>query len=164
MMVFDAFYFEKSTKNKYKQNEGIFVYIYSSNMASDKSIVIRTFNTQLLSFMDDVHRILPHEKQILESKKYFETMKSMNPSLLVKIWYQYISKPYAKEIADGDMDFFINKDYSQDLQYMPNAEQIINVIDTSLRQPLKQMNAENIKHCKDYIDVLSKLANTYMDF
>jgi demethoxyubiquinone hydroxylase (CLK1/Coq7/Cat5 family) len=133
-------------------------------MASDKSIVIRTFNTQLLSFMDDVHRILPHEKQILESKKYFETMKSMNPSLLVKIWYQYISKPYAKEIADGDMDFFINKDYSQDLQYMPNAEQIINVIDTSLRQPLKQMNAENIKHCKDYIDVLSKLANAYMDF
>lgn len=130
---------------------------------ADKSIILRTFNTQLLSFLDDVHAILPHEKGILESKKYFETLKTMNPSILVKIWHGYIAVPYADQIANGDMTYFLNKDYSQDLQFMPNAEQIMNTIDSSLRTPLKQMDETNLNHCKDYIVMLSKLSSAYAD-
>ena len=53
------------------------------------------------------------------------------------------------------------KDYSNDLANLHNAQQIVNTIEISLREPLKKMDAVNRDHCKDYIVLLSNLSRAY---
>lgn len=131
-------------------------------MVADKQIVLKTFNNQLFAFLDDVISILP-DKEIMKSRKKIETIKFAKPSLTIQIWYMFIEKPYHDEIEKGDPRFFLEKDYSQDLTQMENAEQIMNVIDTSLREPLSRMDEVNKLHCCNYIKVLSKLSSAYND-
>lgn len=129
---------------------------------TDKSLLLRTFNSQFFAFLDDIINILP-EPEIIKSKEYFETIKTLNPSLLNKIWFSYIESKYHDEILAGNIDFFLEKDYEADLVNLPNAKQIVNTIDSSLREPLKKMDAVNRNHCKDYIILLSKLCRAYND-
>ena len=131
-------------------------------MVADKQIVLKTFNNQLFAFLDDVISILP-DKEIIKSRKKIETIKFAKPSLTIQIWYMFIEKPYHDEIEIGDPRFFLEKDYSQDLTQMENAEKIMNVIDTSLREPLSRMDDVNKAHCCNYIKVLSKLSGAYND-
>ena len=126
----------------------------------DKSLLLRSFNSQFFAFLDDIITILP-EQEIIKSKEYFETIKTLNPSLLNKIWFSYIESKYHDEILAGNIDFFLEKDYEADLVNLPNAKQIVNTIDSSLREPLKKMDAVNRNHCKDYIILLSKLCRAY---
>ena len=128
----------------------------------DKSLLLRTFNSQFFAFLDDIITIIPDE-EIIKSKAYFETNKTLNPSLLNKIWFSYIESNYHHEILAGNIDFFLEKDYEADLVNLPNAKQIVNTIDTSLREPLKKMDATNRDHCKDHIILLSKLSRAYND-
>jgi hypothetical protein len=65
--------------------------------------------------------------------------------------------PYQKEIADGNINFFISKDYSSDLVKTDNSSQIMDVIDR-LREPIKLMSEENQQKTMKYIQNLSKLA------
>ena len=125
----------------------------------DKKIVYKTFNTQIFTFLDEIIAILPDE-EIIKSKTYFETIRNLNPTLLIKVWYTYIEQPYHDKIQQGDMEF-LEKDYSQDLVNLHNAQQIVNTIDTSLREPLKKMDTVNRDHCKDYIVLLSNLSRAY---
>jgi hypothetical protein len=77
----------------------------------------------------------------------------------VKVWYEYVHKPYADKIQMGDINFFLNKDYSTDIQI--NQEYITKMIDESIRQPLLGMDETNKKHCSDYIKLLSDLSQRY---
>lgn len=131
-------------------------------MASDKSVILKTFNTQVIAFIDDVIKILP-DKEIIKSKQVLESIKFAKPSLIIQIWFSFIEKPYHEDIEKGDPSFFLEKDYTQDLSQMPNAEKIMNVINTSLREPLSKMDDVNKNHCCNYIKVLSRLSKAYDD-
>ena len=89
--------------------------------------------------------------------------KKANPTLLIKIWYSYVYMPYAEIIEKGDLDFFITKDYSEDLSYLQNSKNILNAIDT-LRGQIKDMSETNRNHSLEYIRNLCKLSNMYNSF
>ena len=65
---------------------------------TDKSTVLKTFNTQFFAFLQDIITIFPENKDIASAKKSFEMIKMANPSLLIKVWLSYIYSPYAAEI------------------------------------------------------------------
>lgn len=132
-------------------------------MTAPKSILLKAFNKHLFEFLDDIISIFPEKKEITTSKEYLETIKTANPTALVKIWYTYIFQPYKAEISIGNIDFFLEKDYSQDISTIQNSEKILNVIDSSLREPLKQMNQENKEKCIKYIQLLSTVSEKYMN-
>jgi hypothetical protein len=127
---------------------------------ADKKIVYKTFNTQIFAFLDEIIAIIPDE-EIIKSKLYFETIRNLNPTLLIKVWYTYIEQPYQEKIQQGDLEFFLEKDYSKDLVNLHNAQKIMNTIDISLREPLKKMDSNNRDHCKDYIILLSNLSRVF---
>jgi len=128
---------------------------------SDRSLILRTFNKHFFEFLDDLVTLFPEMKDIKESRDYFEILKRANPTLLIKIWYTFIHTPYADVIENGDISFFFEKDYSSDLVYLHNASEIIKVIDTTLREPLRNMDKENYDKCTKYIQILSKLCGAY---
>ena len=127
---------------------------------ADKSTLSRAFNTHLIEFFDDIIRIYPENQDISKAKTSFETIKKANPSLIVKAWYQKVYMPYQQIIDTGDIAFFFDKDYSQDLQSVSNAGEIMRMID-KIREPVRSMNDENRDHCMTYIQNLSKISTVY---
>ena len=96
-------------------------------MNSDKSIVLKAFNKQFIDFLDDIICILPENSELQASKTYFLTIKKANPTCLIKVWYEYVYKPYADVIDKGDVMFFLTKDYSEDVQL--NKDYVLKIID-----------------------------------
>ena len=126
------------------------------------SIYLKSFNQKLFEFLDDIISIFPENMDIVVSRNYFETIKKANPTMLLKIWYQYIYVKYQDVIDAGNISFFLDKDYSDDLSMLPNAKDILKTIDTSLRDPIRNMDETNFAHCAKYIQILSKLSAGYM--
>jgi len=127
---------------------------------SDKTLLLRAFNTHFFEFLDDISSILPDNVDIATSKKSFELYKKANPTILIKLWYSYIYAPYAEIIDAGDLNFFVEKDYSADVSSLANAKDVLNAID-KLRNPIKEMSDVNRKHSLEYIQNLCKLSSMY---
>jgi hypothetical protein len=64
---------------------------------------------------------------------------------------------YKSEIDSGNLDFFINKDYSGDVSVSQNSDKIMESIDR-LREPIKNMTPENQTKVMKYIQNLTKLS------
>jgi hypothetical protein len=132
---------------------------------TDKSLILKTFNKQFFDFLNDILSIVPKDaaNEITVSITYFETLKKANPTLLLKIWHHFICIPYADVISKGDISFFLEKDYSADLTFLANSKEVLSFIDSSLRDPIRNMNAVNKEHCMKYMQIICKLADAYMN-
>lgn len=133
------------------------------NNNNTNSLILKAFNKKFLEFIDDVILIFPDNKHIVNSREYFESIKQANPKLLVKIWHTFIWTPYHDKISEGDLTFFIEKDYSEDLSMMPNGDEILRVVNNSLRDPLRQMDEVNRGHCLKHFQLVSKLCEKYYE-
>jgi hypothetical protein len=129
---------------------------------SDKSTLLRAFNTQFFDFLKDIITIFPDNQDIKLANTSFETIKKANPTLILKAWYSYVYHPYRDVIDAGDIEFFFDKDYGSDLSIVPNASEIMKMID-KIRQPIKELSDENKEHTKKYIQILSKLSMHYSE-
>jgi len=127
---------------------------------SNKTTILRTFNTHFVDFIDDIIKVIPENSDILAAKSFFEITKKANPTLIIKIWFSLIYSPYSTIIDSGDLEFFINKNYAEDLSTMQNSKEILKAID-SLRDPIKNMSETNKTHCLKYIQNLCKLSAVY---
>jgi len=127
---------------------------------SDKSTILRAFNTLFFEFIDDIIRIIPENKDIQVSRGFFANTKRANPTALLKAWNKYVYGPYVDVIAAGNIDFFFEKNYEADLTAMANAKGIMSAIDT-IREPVKNMSDTNREHTIKYIQNLSTLSTMY---
>ena len=119
--------------------------------------LVTVFNDHFAEFVNDIQCVFPDDPDILTAKNALLTIRKANPKLLVKIWIQYVFTPYKKQIEDGDINFFLTKDYSSDLITNDKADIIMKSIDR-LRNPVKDMSPENQAKTMKYIQNLSKLA------
>jgi hypothetical protein len=119
--------------------------------------LLTVFNDHFTEFINDIHSVFPDDADILTAKNSLIAIRKANPKLLVKIWVAYVVSPYNAQIQQGDINFFIEKDYSQDLTKADNSAKIMEAIDR-LRGPVKMMSPENQAKTMKYIQNLSKLA------
>ena len=125
-----------------------------------KSTLSKSFNTHFFDFLNDISSILVENKDIEKSKVFFETIKRANPTIIIKSWYNYVYIPYKDIIDKGDCNFFLEKDYQEDILKFVNSKDIIEGINR-IRDPIKNMTIENQQHSMDYIKNLSKLSLMY---
>jgi len=118
------------------------------------------FNNHFTEFLEDIQEVFPDNVDIKTAKNSLFMIRKSNPRLLIKIWYSYITKPYAGQIESGDIEFFITKDYSNDLRQNDYSSKIMEGIDR-LREPIRLMGKENREKTMKYIQNLSKLAESY---
>lgn len=123
----------------------------------DSKNLITAFNNHFSLFVDDIYSVFPDNVDILTAKNSLIALRKANPKLLIKIWLNYVYTPYKEQIDNGDINFFITKDYSSDLSKNNNANKIMESIDR-LRTPVKEMTPENQEKTMKYIQNLSKLA------
>jgi len=126
----------------------------------NSSQILKTFNDHFIEFVSDVQSVFPENIDLLTAKNAFLAIRKANPRIIIKIFKSQVSDPYQKEIDSGDLGFFIVKDYANDLVDADNSKQIMDAID-GLRNPVKQMDAENQAKVMKYLQNLKKLATIY---
>lgn len=122
--------------------------------------VLKAFNNHLLEFLTDVAATFPEDRDIRKAKSALEMLKKANPRAIILIWKSHITDRYAEQIENGDIRFFIDKDYSFDLQGADNNSEILNCINR-LRGPVKEMGEDNQLKTMKYIQNLTKLSKLY---
>jgi hypothetical protein len=120
--------------------------------------IITAFNKHFFEFVEDVHNAFPDSKDVLITKNTFLTAKKTNPKLILKIWKIYVVEKYRKEIELGNIDFFINKDYANDVSKLSYSDKVTQAIDR-LRDPIKEMDLENQSKAMKYMQNLMKISD-----
>jgi len=123
--------------------------------------ILTAFNDHFLEFVNDVQSVFPEDTDILTAKNAFLTARKANPKLIVKIWKVYVVEKYRKEIESGNIEFFVNKDYTNDVSVSPYSDKITEAIDR-LRDPVKKMNQDEQSKTMQYIENLTKLSDLIM--
>jgi hypothetical protein len=129
---------------------------------SDKSILLSAFNTQFYDFLDDIESVFMNDNGIKRAKNALVLIKKVNPALVIKLWYNYIVVNYESEIDNNNINFFIEKDYKNDLRYLNSSDDIMKHID-SLREPVRNMGESNQKKSFMYIKNLCILSRLYCE-
>ena len=119
--------------------------------------ILSAFNDHFFDFLNDVQNVFPEDADILTARNALSTVRKANPKMIVKIWNAFIVGKYKGEIEAGNIDFFINKDYSSDVSTASNSDKIMESINR-LREPIKNMSSENQAKVMKYIQNLTKLS------
>jgi hypothetical protein len=119
--------------------------------------ILAAFNDHFADFINDIQNVFPEDPDILTAKNALSTIRKANPKMIVKIWSNFIVGKYKKEIEEGNIEFFINKDYASDVSETQNSDKIMESIDR-LRGPIRQMSKENQAKTMKYIQNLTKLS------
>jgi len=122
--------------------------------------VLKAFNEHLIELLGDISNTFPEDRDIKKAKSALEMLKKANPRAMIIIWKSHITEPYGDHIDNGDISFFINKDYTFDLEGADNNSHILDSINR-LRGPVKSMGEDNQKKTMKYIQNLTKLSRMY---
>ena len=129
-------------------------------MSGQKSNILVAFNDHFAEFLTDISKVFPKNADILTAKNSLTMIRKANPKIIVGIWYSHIVLKYKNMIEEGDIRFFIDKNYSEDLNDASNADKIVEAIDR-LRLPIKMMSNDDQGKTMKYIQNLSKLSEIY---
>lgn len=121
------------------------------------SMITQTFSNHIQDFINDVERVFPDDKDIRRAKTAIEALKKANPRLLILGWREHVFVKYGKTIMAGDISFFLEKDYSSDVE---GDMTILDAI-RRLREPIKNMGEENQNKVMKYLQNLTKLSTMY---
>jgi hypothetical protein len=122
--------------------------------------ILTAFNDHFVEFISDVQSVFPENADVLTAKNSLMMIRKANPKMIIKIWKSNIVDKYKRQIEDGDISFFIEKDYSGDLSIAEYSDKIMEGIDR-LRQPIKDMAPDNRAKTMKYIQNLTKLCILY---
>ena len=119
----------------------------------------KIFNDLIFILVNAVKDYFPTDPTISTAVKSLTAIRKMNPTLIYRVWVHYVDTPYKNEIKSSNIDFFVNKDYSEDLKdYTHDYKTISDAIDR-FREPIKNMDEENQKIIMGYMQQLSKLVD-----
>jgi accessory colonization factor AcfC len=119
--------------------------------------ILTAFNDHFSEFVNDIHSVFPEDVDILSAKNALLAIRKANPKMIVKIWNLFIVGKYKSEIEDGNLEFFMNKDYSNDVAESQYSDKIMDSINR-LRTPIRNMATDNQAKVMKYIQNLTKLA------
>ena len=124
-------------------------------------IILKAFNNQLSEFLDDLLAILPGEKDLMVLSTFMKTIIMGKPRKIIEVWNKYITIKYRDEILNGQIEYFLDKDYSEDLQDASSNEALIAI--DKLRNQIKLTFNNEINRDKTikYMQNLIKLTELY---
>ena len=121
--------------------------------------LVKVFCNHLMEFIEDLELIFPDNLDIKTGHTFISGIKKANPKKLIQVWKTSVLDCYGKEIEKGDIDFFLNKDYTNDLP-SDSSNKFLSIIEDS-RFLLKQTSNENKEKSMKYLQNLTKICNLY---
>ena len=126
----------------------------------NKSNILSAFNNHLMELFTDINSIIKNNRDLEAAQTALVAVKKANPRLLVTVWKLNIADKYRNDITEGNINFFLDKDYSEDLRDADQSAMILEKINL-LREPIRGLGEENLKKTIGYIQNLTKLCDVY---
>ena len=119
--------------------------------------LVKIFNEIFFNFVNLISKTFPNDLDITIAKNKLYAIKKINPKLFIKIWKKHITDKYRDSIKEGNIDYFIEKNYSDDLNKVNNSERVMKSINR-LREPIKKMDKSRQDMAMLFIQDLSKIS------
>jgi len=126
----------------------------------EKSNILSAFNNHFDDYLDDIEGIFPEDMDIKTAINYLKSIRKMNPKIIIRIWKNYICDPYREHITNGDINFFMTKDFNDDVKFLESQKEILDKIEY-IKKITSQMGEENLKKNLQYIQNLLKICDMY---
>lgn len=127
----------------------------------DKLSLSKAFSNHFMEFLNEVSNLFPKNVKIRTFKTAVSQVKAINPSKLIKTWYNVVTQHFKKAIYSEDFSFFESKDYSKDLKNTRwDADDIYSFID-EMKHSSKTMSIDNKKKTMKYLSNLTKMSELY---
>ena len=134
-------------------------------MAAVKQLqLLRGFNKHFFEFIGNMKTFFEegnsvdiNELNLTEMTLY--GMKKINPKIIIKSWNTHVSK-YYEEIHKGNLDYFLQKNYEDDVMKVDNTDKALEQIN-KIKLLIRTMDGEDKNKCMKYIQNLSKLCFIY---
>lgn len=121
---------------------------------------LKIFNDHFMEFVQDIISVFPDNPDLIAAKNAFLLLRKSNPKMIISVFQKYVIGKYKQEVENGDIDYFLNKTYNNDLTRADNSEKIIEAIDR-LRKPINSMSDTEKRKVISYIQNLQKLTELY---
>ena len=117
------------------------------------------FCNQLLEFIDDILSVFPNNLDLKTGKTFIVGLTKVSKRKLIGIWKTSVVDIYEEAIMKGDKEYFINKDYSEDLGE-GGTDKMMNVIE-DIRGLIRNTSEENKDKAIKYLQNLTKICKLY---
>ena len=126
----------------------------------NKSEVLTGFNNHLTEMIDALLEVLPNNKELKAASVSIGTLRRANPKIIIPIWKTYVLDKYEENIMGGNIEYFLEKDYTEDVKDTGNATSILEKINI-VKNTMKELDNENIDKTILYLQNLTKLCKVY---
>ena len=130
----------------------------------DSKTVFRSYNKlyfEMLEFLKNNISKSNTSFSIFYKKNHM--LRRANIKLFIKKWYENISIPYHKEILDGNIDYFLNKDFSDDMKNAGSLKSELSMNDNIeyIKRIYQNIDKDLVETLVTYIQNLTKLSILY---
>ena len=125
-----------------------------------KSDFLTAFNNQLTELVEELIKVIPDNPELKTAHASISSLRKMNPKLIIPIWKMYVLDNYEQQIEKGDIEFFLKKDYREDVKNEGNACEILDKIEV-VKSNIKGLDNSNRSKTVLYIQNLTKLCKLY---
>ena len=126
----------------------------------------KAFNNCLEEYLLFVLNLFPNNVDIRTAYNGLLNIKKVNPTLIVKFWKSYVVEKYNEPIQKGDYDYFIHKEYSQDILITASdqnfSQKIIEGIE-GMRKSIINMETSDKEKWINYMKQLNNLSIIYFN-
>ncbi len=122
----------------------------------------RAFNDMMVQFVSAMRDVFPDDIALAEAETALHEMLKTGPKLPIATWKRYVAKDYGEQIMNGDLTFFLRKDYTSEIRTSGTeyASYILETIDR-LRAPLNRMSESSKQNAMEYMQNLTLLSQHY---
>jgi hypothetical protein len=126
----------------------------------NKSEIMGGFNNHLAELLESLIEIIPENKELKAALASLVTIRKANPKLIIITWKEYVLEKYEENIMSGDVEYFLEKDYSDDVKDTGDAANILDKI-IVIKNTMKGLDETNLDKTVTYLQNLTKLCKVY---
>lgn len=126
----------------------------------NKSDILSGFNNHLNELLESLIEVLPDNTELKTAYTSITTLRKANPRLIIPIWKTYVLDKYETNIMAGNLEYFLNKDYTEDVKDTGNAVTVLEKINV-VKNTIKTLDKDNLDKTVLYLQNLTKLCKVY---
>jgi len=130
------------------------------------TLYCKAFNNCLETYLLFIFELFPNNVDIRTAYNGLLNIKKVNTTLIVKFWYSYVVAKYNDPIQQGDYDYFVHKEYAEDVLNTASdsniSKQVIEGIE-KMRKSIIDMEISDKKKWINYMKQLNDLSILYFN-
>jgi len=126
----------------------------------NKSEIMSGFNNHLTELLESLIEILPENKELKTALASITSIRKANPKLIIMSWKHYVLDKYEENIMSGNVKYFLEKDYTEDVKDTGDSANILEKI-VVIKDTMKGLDKVNLDKTISYLQNLTKLCKVY---